>query len=791
MLYGKQTPKYCLRICRDGLFYVCAWSEGDDAPSTEELVTIDIKNLRMEINGSARSDFNAALEKAGYDYKNGSGSWGWKNNIDFGKDENGNTDYFSEIIKYNSLAVNRTVYKINRINNNPLHGMVCSDVKYAKAGNTVTADIMPDSGWYIKTAEVKTEAGESIPLISESGGSYTFTMPQSNVCIYADFAKSPAAESRYVIWSALPEKCLWGENTTAVPGWIWGNSTVCDIKGIAEAKTDEAIPYYRAVLSGKGFENAVILESGCNTDNSLLADDRVLKAIEEYITAEYDIRINTGKDLSFKPCVQLMPVSKNTQGKFSWEIGAFSSVNKWDGSNDKTKYSVGKWFNVNKKGISISGNDDKLDWQGSLLLWITDWDTVGTQTAPVTVDIRNMRLIVDPADKDVINSRLAEIGVQNGFERLADFDESSPYSLRQIMGDINSDGCIDIRDLVSLKNHIDGVKTGVAYAAADFNFDSDISGCDIAALKSRLLGGLAVVPVQEHPGAAGQDADYEFTVLCDGILNESDYVLTASDKSVTVNNGTFTVPYSVRSSGKPLTVTAYLLKAPDISGTYTFNFQQFAETPSFNEEFDSDASYSAWNTTDLTKGKIQNGKLIFSVKDENSPSYAISTKYKQAYGCFTARIKMPERSTANAAFYMMTESNDYLINPLERYNSWGEIDIVEYFSTWDECYAGTLHWYLWKEGQYQPSGIENLKAQNIKDSWHDYSVVWTENALYFYYDKQLTRIYTGPGVGADCGPMNMILQLKYDKGDGWGGVYDSSAYPYEMCIDRVTTWKLK
>ncbi len=140
---------------------------------------------------------------------------------------------------------------------------------------------------------------------------------------------------------------------------------------------------------------------------------------------------------------------------------------------------------------------------------------------------------------------------------------------------------------------------------------------------------------------------------------------------------------------------------------------------------------------------------------------------------------------------MMTESNDYLINPLERYNNWGEIDIVEYFSTWDECYAGTLHWYLWKEGQYQSSGLENLKAQNIKDGWHDYSVVWTENALYFYYDKQLTRIYTGPGAGADCGPMNMILQLKYDKGDGWGDVYDPSAYPYEMCIDRVTAWKLK
>ena len=771
---------------------MCAWAEGDNAPSPEEPVIIDIKNLRMEINGSARLEFNAALEKAGYDYKNGGGSWNWKNNIDFKKDGNGNTDYFNEIIKYNDIAVNRTVYKVNRINNNPLHGLVCSDVKYAKAGDTVTADFMADSGWYVKAAEVKTETGENIPLVSEDGVRYTFTMPQNSVSIYADFAKSPVAESRYVIWNALPEKCLWGENTSAVAGWVWENTAVSGMKGTAEAKTDETVPYYRTVLPGINFENAVILESGCSTENSLLANGKVLKAIEQYITAEYDIRINTGKDLSFKPCIQLMPVSKSTQGHFSWELGAFSSVNKYDGNDDKHKYSVGKWFNVSKKGINIvSGNNEMLDWQGSLLLRITDWDTEGTQTAPAAVDIKNMRLTVDPADKDIINSKLAEIGVQNGFELLTDFDKSSPYSLRRAMGDVNSDGCVDIRDLVSLKNHIDGVKTGVAYAAADFNFDGDISAGDISALRSRLLGGLAVVPVQEHPGVAELDADYEFTVLRDGILNENEYLLTASDNRVTVNNSTVTVPYSVRSSGTPLTVTAYLLKAPDISGTYTFNFQQFAETPSFNENFDSDASYSAWNTTDLAKGKIQNGKLIFSVKDENSPSYAISTKYKQAYGCFTARIKMPERGTANSAFYMMTESNDYLINPLERYNSWGEIDIVEYFSTWDESYAGTLHWYLWKEGQYQSSGLENLKAQNIKDGWHDYSVVWTENALYFYYDKQLTRIYTGPGVGADCGPMNMILQLKYDKGDGWGGVYDPSAYPYEMCIDRVTAWKLK
>lgn len=54
---------------------MCAWAEDDNAPSPEEPVIIDIKNLRMEINGSARLEFNAALEKAGYDYKNGGGSW--------------------------------------------------------------------------------------------------------------------------------------------------------------------------------------------------------------------------------------------------------------------------------------------------------------------------------------------------------------------------------------------------------------------------------------------------------------------------------------------------------------------------------------------------------------------------------------------------------------------------------------------------------------------------------------------------------------------------------------------
>ncbi len=92
----------------DGLFYVSAWGEGDDAVLADTPVVIDVRNLRIEVKESDRLAFNKALNDAGYT-RNGSSGW---NNISFGQDEESNTDYFGAVIKYNDIAEYTTEKKL-------------------------------------------------------------------------------------------------------------------------------------------------------------------------------------------------------------------------------------------------------------------------------------------------------------------------------------------------------------------------------------------------------------------------------------------------------------------------------------------------------------------------------------------------------------------------------------------------------------------------------------------------------------------------------------------------------
>lgn len=93
----------------DGLFYVSAWGEGDDAVLADTPVVIDVRNLRIEVKESDRLAFNKALKDARY---TPNGSWGWNNDISFGSDEKSNTDYFGAVIKYNDIAEYTTEKKL-------------------------------------------------------------------------------------------------------------------------------------------------------------------------------------------------------------------------------------------------------------------------------------------------------------------------------------------------------------------------------------------------------------------------------------------------------------------------------------------------------------------------------------------------------------------------------------------------------------------------------------------------------------------------------------------------------
>lgn len=307
---------------------------------------------------------------------------------------------------------------------------------------------------------------------------------------------------------------------------------------------------------------------------------------------------------------------------------------------------------------------------------------------------------------------------------------------------------------------------------------------------------LILKPKVFHPGVAEMDAVYE--MVCSDKLGagfvSSDFTLKADDKAVKINGNIITVPWSVRNSGKPVTVTAVLKSNPIKKGSYTFNFRQYVSAPTFFEDFNT-LDTNVWETPekDDVMGIVKDGNLIFTVKGEGQKRFEMMTKnFKQAYGCFTARIDMPKKGNGNAAFWMMTTDGDrYIKNPAMPSQSGGEIDVVEYFGNWGKRWSAALHWNAWNPNYLSSDGDDKLPAEDIQNGYHTFSVVWTDSAIYWYYDGGLARVYEGAGVAKGSAGMRLLIQLQPLYEDGWGGVYNPNDYPYEMKTDYIKAYQFK
>ena len=74
------------------------------------------------------------------------------------------------------------------------HGDVTVSPKNAKAGDTVTITVKPDSGYELDTLTVKDASGSKIKVKDKGNGKFTFTMPASKVTVSAEFAEIKAMD---------------------------------------------------------------------------------------------------------------------------------------------------------------------------------------------------------------------------------------------------------------------------------------------------------------------------------------------------------------------------------------------------------------------------------------------------------------------------------------------------------------------------------------------------------------------------------------------------------------------
>ena len=205
--------------------------------------------------------------------------------------------------------------------------------------------------------------------------------------------------------------------------------------------------------------------------------------------------------------------------------------------------------------------------------------------------------------------------------------------------------------------------------------------------------------------------------------------------------------------------------------------------------------------TDRPKNvRVEGGNLVIQAQKEsytgadgvtrNYTSARLKTagKFRQQYGRFEARIKIPGGQGTWPAFWMLGDDFDKAHWP-----GCGEIDIMENLGKEPATVYATIH----GPGYCGDGGLESAYRlpgnQRFADDFHVFALEWEPDAIRFYVDKDLyvtrTRADLPPGTKWVF-DHSFFLLLNLAVGGDWPGSPDSSTiFPRTMLVDYVRVYQ--
>ena len=196
---------------------------------------------------------------------------------------------------------------------------------------------------------------------------------------------------------------------------------------------------------------------------------------------------------------------------------------------------------------------------------------------------------------------------------------------------------------------------------------------------------------------------------------------------------------------------------------------------------------------------IHDGKLVITARrekyagpDETDWDYTSGRlktlgKFKQTYGRFEARIKIPFGQGIWPAFWMLGADIEKVDWP-----NCGEIDIMENIGKEPATIYGTIHGPGYSGAGGIGSSYQLPPKQKFSDDFHVFAVEWEPNTIRFYMDENLyaTRIPTELPAGKKWvydHPFFLLLNLAV--GGDWPGNPDTSTvFPQTMEVDYVRVY---
>ena len=233
----------------------------------------------------------------------------------------------------------------------------------------------------------------------------------------------------------------------------------------------------------------------------------------------------------------------------------------------------------------------------------------------------------------------------------------------------------------------------------------------------------------------------------------------------------------------------------------------------WSDEFDStglpdsskwtyDLGGSGWGNNELEyytsrseNARVENGNLVIEARKEsysgmNYTSARLLTKNRASwtYGKFEIRAKIPRGIGTWPAIWLLSAANP-LVWPDD-----GELDIMEEVGFNPNVIYGTAHNKLYNGAQGTQKG-SSLSVPTAQDSFHIYSLEWSNVAVTWSVDSTEYFTYVDPGYGFNGWPYNkdffMILNIAI--GGNWGGQHgvDDSIFPQQMLVDYVRVYQRK
>ena len=189
---------------------------------------------------------------------------------------------------------------------------------------------------------------------------------------------------------------------------------------------------------------------------------------------------------------------------------------------------------------------------------------------------------------------------------------------------------------------------------------------------------------------------------------------------------------------------------------------------------------------------VQNGKLLITARQESfeGSSYTsarLLTKdlFKQRYGRFEARIRLPYGQGIWPAFWMLGADIDE--------NPWpaaGEIDIMEYRGQNPTVILGSVHGPGYSAGE-AISKAYTLKNDRFDTGFHIFGIEWAPEYVNFYVDDVLYNQITPQDVTGTWvfdKPFFILMNLAVG-GSFVGSPNEETVFPQTMLVDYVRVYK--